>query len=94
MLIIKVIGTYYTLFFQIIVSGIQPLQSGLRHQLASDEQCTNFAKYWIVRGLETLEELLRKSAGTYCVGNEVSLADICLVPQVFNAVTMWVPTAY
>lgn len=32
-----------------------------------------------------VENYLQKTAGTCCVGNEVTLADVCLVPQVYNA---------
>ena len=32
-----------------------------------------------------LEQRLAQSAGQYCVGDTVTLADICLVPQVYNA---------
>ena len=32
-----------------------------------------------------LERLLQSTAGKYCVGDEVTQADLCLVPQVYNA---------
>ena len=32
-----------------------------------------------------IEKLLSSSAGKYCVGDEITLADCCLVPQIFNA---------
>eukprot|EP00731_Ephydatia_muelleri_P028272 Em0019g1145a len=35
---------------------------------------------------EGLEKLLVKTAGKYSVGDEVTLADLCLVPQMYNAV--------
>lgn len=34
-------------------------------------------------GFEALEALLREHAGTYSVGDEVTMADVFLVPQVF-----------
>ncbi|KAG5315693.1 MAAI2 isomerase, partial [Pseudoatta argentina] len=33
----------------------------------------------------TVEKLLSSSAGKYCVGDEITLADCCLVPQIYNA---------
>jgi glutathione S-transferase len=33
--------------------------------------------------LDALEALLARSAGTFCVGEAVSWADCCLVPQLF-----------
>ncbi|KAL7991442.1 hypothetical protein Chor_015698 [Crotalus horridus] len=32
-----------------------------------------------------LEQILKETAGCYCVGDEVTMADLCLVPQVYNA---------
>ena len=32
-----------------------------------------------------LEVALAKTSGKYCVGDEVTMADVCLVPQVYNA---------
>nr|AIL29322.1 glutathione S-transferase zeta 2 [Cnaphalocrocis medinalis] len=70
---------------QTIVSGIQPLQNiGLKNFLTSDEEYTRFSLHWCERGLETLEELLGRTAGTHCVGDQLTVADLCLVPQLFN----------
>lgn len=35
--------------------------------------------------LKGLEKHLKKVAGQYCFGDEVSFADLCLYPQVYNA---------
>jgi maleylacetoacetate isomerase len=43
-----------------------------------------WGKKWIEKGMQALEEVLKTSSGKYCVGDEVTLADACLVPQVFN----------
>ncbi|ANS85335.1 maleylacetoacetate isomerase [Vibrio scophthalmi] len=45
-------------------------------------------KHWIYRGFCSLENKLADSAGKYCVGSEVSLVDVCLVPQVYNALRL------
>ncbi|WEW58243.1 glutathione S-transferase [Emydomyces testavorans] len=37
------------------------------------------------RGFEALETLLGASAGRFCVGDEITLADVCLVPAVWAA---------
>lgn len=44
-------------------------------------------RHWVTEGFEGLEQMLVKSdaTGTFCVGDTPSLADICLVPQVYNA---------
>ncbi|XP_060809876.1 probable maleylacetoacetate isomerase 1 isoform X2 [Amyelois transitella] len=71
---------------EIIVSGIQPLQNiGLRQLFASEEKYLQNGRDVCERGLQTLETLLKKTAGTYCVGDKITMADLCLVPQMFNA---------
>ncbi|NOH79606.1 maleylacetoacetate isomerase [Vibrio sp. RE86] len=42
-------------------------------------------KHWIEKGFGALEKRLSLTKGRYCVGDEVSLVDVCLVPQVYNA---------
>lgn len=52
---------------------------------AVDEQKTTWYQHWIYKGFDALEQILSESAGLYCFGDQVTLADLCLVPQVFNA---------
>ena len=43
-------------------------------------------RHWIAEGFSSLETLLQNSqTGAFCHGDEPTLADVCLVPQVFNA---------
>jgi len=44
-------------------------------------------RHWIEAGFEALEEALGRdpARGRFCYGDTPSLADLCLVPQVFNA---------
>ena len=44
-----------------------------------------WAKQTNQKGLDTFEALLEQSSGKFCVGDEVSLADVFLVPQLYNA---------
>jgi len=77
----------------VIGSGIQPIQnlSVINHVASlvvgdnSAQVKTQWAKHYIDNGFDALEKLLCGSAGLYCVGDEVTLADCCLVPQIFNA---------
>jgi maleylpyruvate isomerase len=46
--------------------------------------------HWIAVGLSALDESLARDSrvGTYCFGETPGLADICLVPQIYNAERM------
>ncbi len=46
-----------------------------------------WVRHWIELGFTALEEMLstNPSTGEYCEGDTPSVADICLVPQVYNA---------
>ncbi len=47
------------------------------------EQKLSWYRHWIIEGFAALESML---TGTeYCFGNKVTLADIYLIPQVYNA---------
>lgn len=42
-------------------------------------------RHWIALGFDAIEARLASSAGRFAVGDAPTLADICLVPQVYNA---------
>jgi len=67
----------------------------LSTELGIDEEAKNtWYRHWVEVGFEKLE-LLLDSSHEYCVGDKPSLADVCLVPQVFNALRFNVDmTAY
>ncbi|KAM8921311.1 maleylacetoacetate isomerase [Pelodytes ibericus] len=67
-----------------IASGIQPLQNLYVLKKIGDEQ-VEWAQRVIIRGFDALEKMLQDTAGRYCVEDEVTVADLCLAPQVFNA---------
>jgi len=54
---------------------------------ADEEGKALWYHHWIAKGFAALEtQLLTHNKGqTYCFGNEPSLADLCLVPQLYNA---------
>jgi len=74
---------------ELINSGIQPLQNtGVLehlHALAPQVERGVWAGHFITRGLVALEALASERAGRFLVGDELSLADVCLIPQLFQA---------
>lgn len=75
-------------FCDIIMSGIQPMQNSGPLRLVSkytDGNEMEWIHHWINKGFAALEKLLLSHAGKYCVGDEITLADCCLVPMVLNA---------
>ena len=58
----------------------------LTQTLGVDEAAKNtWYHHWVASGFAALEILLKRHSGRYCFGDTVTLADLCLVPQVYNA---------
>lgn len=70
---------------EVIGSGIQPLQNLSVLQKIGDEKKMEWGHFYINKGFIALERLLAGCAGKYSVGDQVTLADCCLLPQVYNA---------
>lgn len=74
---------------ELINSGIQPLiNSGvIQHlsTLAPQVERGAWASHFMTRGLAALEALASERAGRFLVGDQPTLADVCLVPQLFTA---------
>ena len=70
---------------EIICSGIQPIQNLSVLQKIGEANKMEWAHHWIQSGFDSLEKVLQKSSGKYCVGDDITMADACLVPQVYNA---------
>lgn len=69
----------------LIAGGIQPLQNLSVLKQVGEQNQLPWAQKVISSGFKALEQILQSTAGKYCVGDEVSMADLCLVPQVANA---------
>ena len=80
---------------QLVACDIHPLNntSPLRYlkNVMGQDQATIDAWYhhWVITGFDALEAML--GPGPYAYGGEVTLADVCLVPQVANARRLKVP---
>lgn len=69
------------------INNLRVLQYLSRELGASDEQKNAWYRHWVESGLAAVEAMLQQQprSGRFCVGDTPTLADICLVPQVFNA---------
>lgn len=78
---------------QIVACDIHPIDNlrvlqYLAKELGADEAAVGrWFNHWITTGFTGLEAMLAKDAATgrFCHGDTPGLADICLVPQVFNS---------
>lgn len=74
----------------VIAADIHPLNNlrimqYLKNELGADEaQRTAWSQKWIIDGFTALESMA-EDAGRFLGGDQPGLADICLVPQMFNA---------
>jgi maleylacetoacetate isomerase len=70
---------------QTIASGIQPLQNLVvldRVGGTDQEKRSDWMKFWITRGLGAFEALASES-GPFAFGTAFTMADACLVPQIY-----------
>lgn len=76
---------------QIVACEIHPLNNlrVLKYLVndlkASDDAKNDWYKHWVRLGLQSYEARLAERPGTYSHGDAPTLADCCLVPQIFNA---------
>jgi maleylacetoacetate isomerase len=51
----------------------------------SQEELDAWYAHWISEGLQALETMAKASAGKFLFGDTPTIADVCLVPQLYNA---------
>ena len=79
----------------LIACDIHPLNNTsplryLKNTLGQEQSAIDaWYHHWVIEGFEALEALIEP--GPYACGPQVTLADICLVPQVANARRLKVP---
>ncbi len=79
----------------LIACDIHPLNNTsplryLKNSMGQEQSAIDaWYHHWIVTGFEAIEELL--TPGPYACGSAVTLADLCLVPQINNARRLKVP---
>jgi maleylacetoacetate isomerase len=71
------------------LNNLAPLRY-LKNELGQEQSKIDaWYHHWILEGFEALETMVRP--GPYAFGSEVTLADVCLVPQIYNARRLKVP---
>jgi maleylacetoacetate isomerase len=70
-----------------INSGTHPLQNlPVLAEVSDDlDAQKKWARHWIKHGLSVFEELATRKPGKFSHGDHFSLADLCLIPQIYNA---------
>jgi maleylpyruvate isomerase len=58
---------------------------------AGDEDIHRWYCNWVDRGFSAIEQNLAATMGDCCFGDQPTLADVCLIPQVYNAYRFEVP---
>ena len=80
---------------QIIACDIHPLNNVgalryLKREMHQEQSAIDaWYHHWVSEGFEAFEALAQP--GPYACGNKVTVADLCLVPQVYNARRLKVP---
>jgi maleylacetoacetate isomerase len=72
---------------EMINSGTQPLQNpsvASFHSAEAEEQ-KRWNRHWITAGFQAYETLVKECSDGFSVGNQVTLADLFLIPQCYNA---------
>jgi len=81
----------------IIACDIHPLNNSgtlryLKREMHQEQGAIDaWYHHWVIDGFEAIEALVQPSP--YCCGSQVTVADVCLVPQVANARRLQVPLA-
>jgi maleylpyruvate isomerase len=73
---------------EMVNAGIQPLQNTSVCQYVDEALHADgvaWLRHWVTRGLGALEATVHETAGRFAVGDQVSIADVCIVPQLFSA---------
>lgn len=86
-------------FALIVACDIHPLNNlrvlkYLKRTLEQDDEARNaWYHHWVETGFAALEQLLRDRdwQGPYCLDGQVTVADACLIPQIYNARRFEIP---
>lgn len=66
------------------LGNLRTLQYLEKHNGYTQEQKEAWVQHWAAQGLETLETTLKEFSGTYSFGDQITMADLFLVPQLLT----------
>ena len=90
-------GAHVRAMAMIVACDIHPLNNlrvlkYLKRELEhSQDEIDAWYAHWVTEGLSALEATAAPGAGAFLFGDSPTIADVCLVPQLFNARRMNVP---
>ena len=67
------------------LNNLRVLQHLKRALGQNDDQINSWYRHWVADGLARFEAEVASAAGKFCHGDAPTMADCCLVPQIFNA---------
>ncbi|QFU23386.1 maleylacetoacetate isomerase [Shewanella eurypsychrophilus] len=67
------------------LNNLKVLQYLASELAITDEAKTAWYHHWIHEGFSAFEKQLEKHAGRFCFGDSITVVDLCLIPQVYNA---------
>ena len=67
------------------LNNLRVLRYLVRDLKVSEDDKNRWYRHWVETGLEVVERQLAARPSTFCHGEAPTLADCCLVPQIFNA---------
>ncbi len=72
---------------EVINAGTHPIQNlTVKEYYSQDpEKQKQWSQHWIQKGFYAYDTLVRETSGRFSVGDTLTLADLCLIPQCYNA---------
>ena len=67
------------------LNNLRVLRYLVRDLKVSEDDKNRWYRHWVETGLEVVERQLAARPSAFCHGDAPTLADCCLVPQIFNA---------
>lgn len=69
------------------LNNLRVLRYLVRDLKVTEDQKNAWYRHWVEQGLASIEERLvaEQKCGQYALGDQVTLADVVIVPQIFNA---------